>query len=151
MGRRNETTSLQRQSFSHNEQITCGLMVSSGAGVHSAVCTVFHQFFCCIKGMEIWQEINSPVSQLVFSNRMRWVWLHLISDCCQFSIVSLVEFNKNLHDHRFTLFFLQIFFFYKFYQLSTIGLAEFSESFYKSDDLFKQWERRFRIREFRFR
>lgn len=71
------------------------------------------------------------------------MWLHLISDCCPFSIVSLVEFNKNLHDHRFTN--------SAFHQLSVIGLAEFSESFYKSDGLFKQWERRYRITEFRFR
>lgn len=131
------TTSLQRQSSFNEEQITCGLMVSAGAGVHNASCTVFHQFFCFIKGMEIWQEINPPVFQLVLSNHRGWVCLHLISDCSRFGTVSLVEFSKSLHDHRLTN--------SAFYQSSTVGLAEFSESFHKYDGLLKQWERRFRI------
>lgn len=127
---RNEMTSLQRQSPSNKEQITCALMVSSGSGEHNALCSVFHQFFCCIKGMEVWQERNILVSQLALSNKRGWVWLHWISAFSQFSTVSLVDFNKNLHDHRFTN--------SAFLQPSTAGLAEFSESFHKPHSLFKQ-------------
>lgn len=85
---------------------------------------VFHPFLCCMKDMEMWQEINPPVSQPVLGNQRGWVWLHLISDCSQFGTVSLLEFSENLHEHRFTN--------SAFYQSSAVGLAEFSETLQKS-------------------